>query len=114
MADGSVEAELDTRTDAGCPDPDERVAWMYRHPSNPLGTDHIVGDSAEESAAISNLQANQITRIYGNYGSRPVDDTAAVASWNAQLESAGIEIQLLIEDGDDVFPGCREEMIQRV
>ena len=118
-ADSSVDAPgsdtgPDTGADAGCVDPAERGAWMYRHPGNNLGTDHIVGDAAEETAAIANLQADQITRVYGNYGERPVDDTAAVASWNAQLEAAGIESQLLIGDGDDIFPGCRDEMIQRV
>jgi hypothetical protein len=104
----------DAGPDASCADTAERGVWMYRHPGNILGTDHIVGDATEEMTARTNLQADQITRVYGNYGDRPVNDTASVASWNAQLESDGIDSQLLIGDGDDIFPGCRQEMIQRV
>lgn len=104
----------DAGPDASCADTAERGVWMYRHPGNSLGTDHIVGDATEEMTARNNLQADQINRVYGNYGGRPVNDTATVASWNAQLEADGIQSQLLIGDGDDIFPGCRQEMIQRV
>jgi hypothetical protein len=114
-ADSSVATpDADATSDAGCANPAERGVWMYRHPGNPLGTDHIVGDAAEETTAIANLQADRITRVYGNYGDRPASDTAAVGSWNAQLDTAGIDSQLLIGDGDDIFPGCRDDMLQRV
>jgi hypothetical protein len=110
---GGPDAVGDAALDAGCAAP-ERGAWMYRHPGNPLGTEVIVGDPAEEATALANLQAAEITRIYGNYGDRPVDDTATIASWNSQLDAAGIDSQLLIGDGDDIFPGCKEEMLEKV
>lgn len=112
--DAGMDVGTDAQMDAGCTLTAERGAWMYRHPGNALGTDVIVGNAAEESTAIANLQAAQITQIYGNYGDRPTNDTAAIAAWNGQLNAASIQSQVLIGDGDDIFPGCREEMIQKV
>lgn len=111
--DGATDAAADV-ADAGCMEESERGAWMYRHPGNPLGTDAIVGVPAEETTAITNLQTAQITRIYGNYGDRPTTDTAAIAAWNADLDAAGIESQLLLGDGDDIFPGCQDDLLDRI
>lgn len=94
-----------------CGDVDQRGVWMYRHPGHPLGTDAIVGVDADEDAAIAQLGADRVTRVYGNYGDRPRDDAGAIAAWNAKLAAAGIESQLLLGDGDDIFPGCLDELL---
>lgn len=100
--------------DAGCAEAPTRGAWMYRHPGNPLGTDAVVGASAEEASAIANLAAYQVERVYGNYGSRPVAEPSVIGAWNAQLDAAGIDSQVLVGAADDIFPGCRDEMLARV
>lgn len=92
----------------------ERAVWFYRHPGNPFGSDAIVGVPGSETTTLTNLQALLVSSVYGNYGERPSDDAAAIASWNAQLDAAGIESQLLIGDAADIFPGCREAMLEDV
>ena len=80
-------------------------------PGNDLGTDAFVGVDADENTVVAQLGVDRVTRVYGNYGDRPRDDAGTIAAWNVKLADAGIESQLLVGDGDDIFPGCIDELL---
>lgn len=61
------------------------------------GSDDVVGNIPEENAALAFMSTYGVTRVYGSYGPRPVSELATIAAWNAKLNAAGIDSQLLIE-----------------
>lgn len=103
-----------------------RGMWMYRHPGQALGTDILIddttNDNTDELAVIANLSTKLVSRVYGNYGSRPIDDASDIAAWNALLDAAGIQSQVLIGDAEDIFPPsdgaaislCRQTLLDEI
>lgn len=89
---------------AGAPD---RGVWFWGSTTLPTGaaSSHgsadVVGDGPEEDAAIAFMLSYGIKRVFGSYQNRPVSEPAVIAAWNAKLDAAGIESQLLL-DGNAV------------
>jgi len=81
----------------------DRGVWFWGSTTLPggaastHGSSDVVGDAAEEDAMIAFLTARGVTRVYGSYQNRPVSELAVIAAWNAKLDAAGIDSQLLIE-----------------
>lgn len=61
----------------------------------------MVGDSSAEDESIAFFTTHDVKRIYGSYQNRPVSEPAVIGAWNAKLDAAGIQSQLLI-DGIEV------------
>ena len=73
--------------------------------SSPHGASVVVGDAAKEDDEIAFMTSRAITKVYGSYGTGPgiSSEQAKYRAWNAKLDAAGIESQLLIrafEPGD--------------
>ncbi|MFT4638489.1 MAG: hypothetical protein ACI8T1_001810 [Verrucomicrobiales bacterium] len=82
-----------------------RGLWFWQNTGSPYGSTSIVGNDLEETATIDFIRNHGVRRVYGSYGTRPVSDAGAVAAWNARLEYAGIQSQLLLSDNEAIFPG---------
>ncbi|MEM1083551.1 MAG: hypothetical protein AAGI48_05475 [Verrucomicrobiota bacterium] len=89
----------------------ERGTWFWGNttvPSGPSphGASVVVGDSTKEDAEIVFMTTWGITRVYGSYGSGPgiSSERAKYREWNAKLDAAGIESQLLISEFDPGDP----------
>ncbi|NNM30743.1 MAG: hypothetical protein HKO57_14580, partial [Akkermansiaceae bacterium] len=61
------------------------------------GSIDVVGDPLEELIAVSFMTTYGVKRVYGSYQNRPVSEPGTIADWNAELDAAGIESQLLID-----------------
>lgn len=78
--------------------PMKRGVWAWRDAAEPWGTDRVVGDPATEAAAVAELVAWGVDRVYGAYGDRPVTEPEVIAAWNARLAAAGIASHALLGD----------------
>lgn len=65
--------------------------------SSTHGSSDVVGDGPEEDAAIIFMTNYGVKRVFGSYQNRPVSEPSVIAAWNAKLDAAGIDSQLLIE-----------------
>ena len=65
--------------------------------SSTHGSSTVVGDDTEENAAIAFMTSRGVTRVYGSYQNRPVSEPSVIATWNAKLDAAGIDSQILID-----------------
>jgi hypothetical protein len=63
---------------------------------SPHSSKFVVGDSALEDNAIAFMKCHKIKEVYGSYQHRPRDFPLPIRAWNAKLDVAGIESQLLI------------------
>ena len=82
-----------------------RGLWFREDIGNAYGSASIVGNAPEELAAVDFFRNQGVRRLYGSYGDRPESDASAIAAWNARLENAGIQSQLLLSDSTSIFPG---------
>jgi hypothetical protein len=88
-----------------------RGLWFWQSTTLPTGaaSTHgslmVVGDGVEEDAAIVFMTDYGIKRVFGSYGVRPVTQPLQISAWNAKLDAAGIDSQLLL-DGNAVNDGA--------
>lgn len=77
--------------------------------SSPHGSSVVVGDSAKEDAEIAFMTTWGVKRVYGSYGPGPgiMAERAKYREWNAKLDSAGIESQLLISEFNPGDPSTK-------
>ncbi|MEJ6579084.1 MAG: hypothetical protein QNL68_04720 [Akkermansiaceae bacterium] len=64
---------------------------------SPYGSNNVVGNAALEADCLAFFKLHHVDRVYGSYGTRPVWDQAAIATWNEKLDCLRIESQLLLE-----------------
>ena len=71
---------------------------------SPHSSKFIVGPTsgAAEDEAIAFMTSQGIKEVYGSYKNRPRDVPEEIWPWNAKLDTAGIESQLLISGFDAV------------
>lgn len=69
--------------------------------SSPFGSSVVVGDSVAEDESVAFFSSHGVKRVYGSYQNRPVSEPAVIAAWNAKLDAAGIQSQILL-DGNAV------------
>ncbi|YCM42902.1 hypothetical protein V2O64_16460 [Verrucomicrobiaceae bacterium 227] len=65
--------------------------------SSPYGSNNVVGNPVLEADCLAFFKLHHVDRVYGSYGTRPVWDQAAIATWNEKLDCLRIESQLLLE-----------------
>ena len=73
-----------------------RGLWFWASDGQPGGSATVVGDDAEEAAAIASFQGLGVDRVYGAFRDRPSTEPDTIAAWNARLDAAGIESHLLL------------------
>ncbi len=64
---------------------------------SPYGSHNVVGNPVLEADCLAFFKLHHVDRVYGSYGTRPVWDQAAIATWNEKLDCLRIESQLLLE-----------------
>jgi hypothetical protein len=64
----------------------------------------IVANPSSQAQAIANLQAWNVTAVYGSYDSQIASNPAAVRAWNANLAANGIQSYVLASEGDFFLP----------
>ena len=88
-----------------------RSAWMWTSSSDPYGAANILGDHAKEGGLIVDFLDQGFDRIYTSLGSWPVSDPDRVAHWNASLDDAGIQSQMLLGEASWIFPASRPGLL---
>jgi hypothetical protein len=73
---------------------------------------NIAGYPVKEDAAVSEMQRWNIDRVYGSYGTRPIDEPAVLYAWNEKLDSAGIESQILLSENTWIYPENRTNLLE--
>ncbi|MCP5532687.1 MAG: hypothetical protein H7A49_09705 [Akkermansiaceae bacterium] len=69
--------------------------------SSPFGSSVVVGDGTAEDETVAFFTSHDVKRLYGSYQNRPVSEPSVIAAWNAKLDAAGVNSQILI-DGNAV------------
>ncbi|MGJ8695719.1 MAG: hypothetical protein ACSHYF_05330 [Verrucomicrobiaceae bacterium] len=64
---------------------------------SPYGSAYVVGDPVLEDESVNFFNDHSVTRIYGSYQNRPVSEPGVIADWNAKLDAASIESQILFD-----------------
>ena len=82
---------------------EHRSAWMWS--LNPYGTGTILGDPRAEDDLIDDFTLWGFDRIYTSMGSLSTLQPSVIAHWNAGLDDAGIQSQMLLGEASWVFPG---------
>ena len=88
--------------------------WWWKKSEHRWGLVNIVGDANKEAAAISELQRWGLDRVYGSYGSRPINEPAVIRNWNNQLDAAGISSQILLSENTWIFPEYRTNLLELI
>ncbi len=84
---------------------------MWSSASHPYGATNILGDHAKEAGLIRDFQTWEYDTIYTSFGSWPQSDPERIAHWNAGLDDAGIQSQMLLGEPTWVFPGSRPGLL---
>ena len=92
----------------------QRGTWFWQDSSHPYGSFNAVGTSSTETQVINLLNAHGISKVYGSYGNRPVDDALAIETWNQKLDLNGIESYLLLAEHTWIFPTQRPNLIVKL
>lgn len=85
---------------------ENRSAWMWTSGSHPYGAGNILGDVAKEAALIRDFEFWGFDRIYTSLGSLPTTNPSVIAHWNAGLDDAGIQSQMLLGEPTWLYPGA--------
>lgn len=93
---------------------ENRSGWMWTSSSDPYGAGNILGDAAKEAEMIRNFEFWGFDRIYTSLGSLPSTNPSAIARWNAGLDDAGIQSQMLLGEPTWIFPGVRPSLLNIV
>lgn len=88
-----------------------RSAWMWTSNLDPYGAGTVLGDHAKEATLIRDFQFWGFDRIYTSMGSWPVTDPERIAHWNAGLDDAGVQSQMLLGEPTWIFPGTRPGLL---
>ena len=88
-----------------------RSAWMWAGGTHPFGSNNILDDTAKQGAAVNNFLDAGFDRIYTSLGNRPITDPELIASWNARLDDAGMQSQMLLGEPTWIFPGTRPSLL---
>lgn len=91
-----------------------RGLWFWQDSGNPWGSEAIVGSLGLENSTIAFFTSHWIKRLYGSYGNRPVSEPAVIAAWNAKLQAAGIESQVLFAQHNWIFPADRPTLLTHI
>ncbi len=84
---------------------EHRSAWMWSSSGHPYGAYNIVGDNEAEAALINDFELWGFDRIYTSLGTWPTTDPERVAHWNAGLDAAGIQSQMLLGEATWIYEG---------
>ena len=84
---------------------EHRSSWMWTTSSHPYGAANILGDTQAEADLIRDFGFWGFDRIYTSMGSWPSTDPSRIAHWNAGLDDAGVQSQLLLGEPTWVYPG---------
>jgi hypothetical protein len=99
---------------AGMAPPPSRGLWFWLKPSSPLGAAQVLGQPEREAEAIATFQRWAVGRLYGSYGSLPVESPAAMAAWNHRLHVGGVRSESLFSNGAALTPAGRAAFLAEV
>lgn len=85
---------------------ENRSAWMWAKSGHPYGAANILGDETKEAALIRDFEFWGFDRIYTSLGNLASTDPSALAHWNAGLDDAGIQSQMLLGEPTWLYPGA--------
>jgi hypothetical protein len=95
-----------------------RAVWFWASADSIYGSISVVGTPVRETQTLDFFNGHGIKKVYGSYQNRPVSEPAAIATWNAKLDAAGIESQFLMSENTWIFPtnhpGFLDKITQRV
>ncbi|WP_193212136.1 hypothetical protein [Luteolibacter marinus] len=91
-----------------------RAVWFWADAGSIYGSISIVGTPVRESQTLDFFNSRHIKKVYGSYGARPVDDAAAIATWNAKLDAEGIESQFLMSENTWIFPANHPGFLTKI
>jgi PEP-CTERM motif-containing protein len=88
-----------------------RSSWMWTSSSHPYGAGNVIGDIVKERDVIRDFKFWGFDRIYASLGSWPVTDPSRIAHWNAGLDDAGIQSQMLLGEPTWLLPATRPGLL---
>jgi len=91
-----------------------RAVWFWQEDGHPYGASNIVGNAVLENQTVSFLTSRWVRRVYGSYGQQPVTSPTISANWNAKLDAAGIQSQLLMSDNTWIFPTNHSSLLTKI
>ncbi|MEZ6193200.1 MAG: hypothetical protein R3C45_18150 [Phycisphaerales bacterium] len=90
---------------------ENRSSWMWTSGSHPYGAGNILGDVTAEAALIRDFEFWGFDRIYTSLGSLPTSNPSVIAHWNAGLDDAGVQSQMLLGDPNWLYPASRSGLL---
>lgn len=91
-----------------------RGLWFWSRAASPHGAANVVGATAREEEALEVFRRWNIQRLYGSYGTTPVDRPDIVGHWNGRLHAQGIRSESLFSDPGALTPAGRAAFLQLV
>lgn len=91
-----------------------RGVWFWQDAGNPYGAATIVGNATLENQTVSFLTSKSVKRVYGSYGTQPVTSPSISAVWNAKLNTAGIQSQVLMSETTSIFPSNYPSLLTKI
>ena len=88
-----------------------RSAWMWTSSGHTYGAGNIVDDYAKAGGVINDFEAWNFDRIYTSLSNWPVTQPEIVAHWNANLDDAGMDSQMLLGEPTWLLPGTRPGLL---
>lgn len=91
-----------------------RGLWFWSRPASPHGAANVVGVTAPEEEALAVFRRWNIRRLYGSYGTTPLERPDIVAHWNRRLHAQGIRSESLFSDPGALTPAGRVAFLQQI